>query len=65
MKESDLIDWIASLMKRKQERIDELLLTLDAVKANLPHHLQIEMEQSETETQNLEGTVVEGRVSPR
>lgn len=68
VKETDLIDWIANLMKRKDERIDELLLVLQSMREKLPERLQVVLEDSENgnETVDLElGTVIEGKINPR
>jgi transposase-like protein len=65
--ENDLIAWIADLLARKQDRIDELAVALKSVQANFPLHLHSTPgEPGEPDLADVEGeSVIEGRVTPK
>ncbi len=62
--EQDIVDWIASLALRKQERLDELVEVLGSIQADLPEQFKTALELASSNDVNS-GNIVEGRVVPR
>ncbi len=65
VKENDIVDWIASLFNRKLERINELTIAVQAVRAKLPERLQYVLDNSQSGDSESGATVVEGRTVPK
>ena len=59
------MDWIASLFNRKLERIDELTIAVQAVRAKLPERLQYVLDERQPAESESGTTVVEGRTVPK
>ena len=62
--EQDIINWIANVAVKKQERIDELVDALGAIRPDLPEQLRSALKTASAH-ESLSDNVVEGRVLPK